>query len=215
MFLPVRPCSHRRDACRAFTLVEVLVVVAVLSVMLVVAGSMTGNAGLDRRLNSGAQFVYSKLNETRGVAAMRLTPALLLVHADPAQPELMWQSFVIVAETEIGSGTWVEVGTPARLPPGVCWVPPAGVPGWTGPVSDGGVATALPTAAGAWAAGCACWAYEFSPAGRIKGRHYDLFVAEGSTVGGVGALKNPKNHRGLRVNAYGHVLDIADMPQAP
>lgn len=211
----MRACSHRRDACCAFTLVEVLVVVAVLSVVLVVASTIGGNAGLDRRLNSGAQFLYSKLNEARGVAAMRLTPARLLVHADPVQPELMWQSFVIVAETEIGSGNWIEVGTPARLPQGVCWIPAGGLPGWAGPASDGGASTTLPAAAGAWAPGCACWAYEFSPAGRIKGRHYDLFIAEGSTVGGVGALKNPKNHRGLRVNAYGHVLDIADMPQAP
>jgi len=204
------PTNHGKPA---FTLVEVLLVVVLIGVVLAVFATFSMEPNMSRQLNWGSQFMSAKLREVRGVAAMRMTPARLLVHADPQQPELMWQSCMIVAETEIGSDVWESVSIPEKLPRGVCWVSPAGVPGWTGPVSEGGKVVSLLQGAGMWREGVACWAYEYTPTARITGPHYDLFLAEGSTLGGIGQLNHPKSYRGLRVNAYGQVFDIADMVQ--
>ncbi|MFO1484978.1 MAG: prepilin-type N-terminal cleavage/methylation domain-containing protein [Verrucomicrobiaceae bacterium] len=197
----------------AFTLLELLVVIVIITIALSILGMSTAQPDVGRRLNWGAQFLSGKMRETRGVAAMRLSNARLLVHANPMQPELMWQSFVIVAETEIGSGVWEPVGDPQRLPAGICWVPPTGAAGWSGPLSAGGKPVQISTRIGPWLEGSACWAYEFTPSSRIENRRYDLILAEGSTMDGVGVLRNPQSFRGMHVNAYGHVSEIADMAQ--
>lgn len=197
----------------AFTLLELLVVIVIITVALTVLGMSTAQPDVSRRLNWGAQLVSGKMREARGVAAMRMSNARLLVHANPAQPELMWQSFAIVAETEIGSNVWEPVGMPDKLPAGICWVPPAGAAGWSGPLSSGGKAVQTMVRIGIWPDGTACWAYEFTPSARIASGHYDVILAEGSTLEGIGLLRNPQNFRGMHVNAYGHVSEIADMVQ--
>ena len=210
----MRPARQHQSRIRtAFTLLELLAVIAIITMMLAVLGLSTSEPGVARRLNLGAQFVSGKLREARGVAAMRMSNARLLVHTDALQPELMWQSFAIVAETEIGSGIWEPVGDPQKLPPGICWVPPANTMGWGGPLSNGGKQVQTVTYIGPWRAGAACWAYEFTPSARISSRCYDLILAEGSTVEGVGILRNSQNFRGMHVNAYGHVSELADMAQ--
>ncbi|MFN0078429.1 MAG: hypothetical protein ACKVY0_18385, partial [Prosthecobacter sp.] len=105
-----------RASPAAFTLVELLVVIVIITAALSILGLATAEPSVGRRLNWGAQFISGKVRETRGVAAMRLSNARLLIHTNPTQPELMWQSFVIVAETEIGSGVWEPVGDPQKLP---------------------------------------------------------------------------------------------------
>lgn len=205
---------HLQPSTAAFTVLELLVVVAIIAAVITLMSSAMAEPDVGRRLNWGAQFVSGKMRETRGVAAMRMSNARLLVHMNPSEPELMWQSFVIVAETEIGSGVWEPVGVPQKLPAGICWVPPGGAAGWSGPLSSGGQPAQTSTPTGAWPGGAACWAYEFTPAARIASLSYDVILAEGSTVGGVGVLRNSHNFRGMHVNAYGHVSEIADMTQA-
>jgi prepilin-type N-terminal cleavage/methylation domain-containing protein len=196
-----------------FTLLELLVVIVIITLVMSILGLSTAQPDTGRRLERGAQFLSGKVRETRSVAAMRLSNARLLVHMNPAQPDLMLQSFVIVVETEIGSGVWEPVGDPQRLPAGICWVPPLGVEGWGGPRSIGGKPAQSTQRTGAWLEGSACWAYEFTPAARIDSRRYDLILAEGSTMSGIAVLRNPQNFRGMHVNAYGHVSEIADMAQ--
>lgn len=203
--------THAPRPASAFTLVELLVVIVIITIALSLLGLATAEPSVGRRLNWGAQFISGKMRETRGVAAMRLSNARLLIHTNPAQPELMWQSFVIVAETEIGSGVWDPVGDPQKLPAGICWVPPAGATGWSGPLSYGGKPVQISSRIGLWQDGTPCWAYEFTPSARIASRYYDLILAEGSTIEGIGILKNSQNFRGMHVNAYGHVSEIADM----
>jgi len=204
--------THRRSSAAGFTLLELLVVVVIISIVLSILGLATAEPDMGRKLERGAQFLGGKVRETRSVAAMRLSNARLLVHMNPAQPELMLQSFVIVAETETGSGVWEPVGDPQKLPPGVCWVPPTGInDGWAGPRSTGGKPAQTQQRVGAWLQGSSCWAYEFTPAARIESRRYDLILAEGSTMDGFAMFRNSRNFRGMHVNAYGHVSEIADM----
>lgn len=206
--------QHRsRILASGFTLLELLVVIVIITITLSILALSTAQPDVSRRLTWGAQFISGKMRETRGVAAMRMSNARLLIHANPAQPELMWQSFVIVVETEIGSGVWEPVGMPDKLPAGICWVPPTGAAGWSGPLSAGGKPADSVSRIGLWQEGTPCWAYEFTPSARIASRHYDVIIAEGSTLGGIGLLRNPQNFRGMHVNAYGHVSDIADMVQ--
>lgn len=202
-----------RASAAAFTLLELLVVMVIITISLCILGLAMAEPDVGRRLDRGAQYLSGKVRETRGVAAMRLSNARLLVNANPAQPELMWQSFVIVVETEIGSDVWEPVGTPDRLPAGICWVPPSGASGWSGPLSIGGKPVQITQRIGAWQEGTPCWAYEFTPSARIASRRYDLVLAEGSTLGGAGVLRNPHHFRGMHVNAYGHVSEFADMMQ--
>ena len=210
----MRPARQRQSrVSAAFTLLELLAVIVIITITLTILGLATAQPGVGRRLNWGAQFVSGKMREARGVAAMRLSNARLLVHADSSQPELMWQSFAVVAETEIGSGVWEAVGDPQKLPAGICWVPPTSAMGWAGPVSSGGKLVQIVTRIGLWQEGASCWAYEFTPSARIASRCYDLILGEGSTLEGVGILKNSQNFRGMHVNAYGHVSEIADMVQ--
>ena len=212
--LIMRPARQRQSrVSAAFTPLELLVVIVIITITLAILGIATVDPGVGRRLGSGAQFVSGKMREARGVAAMRLSNARLLVHADPTQPELMWQSFAIVVETEIGSGVWEAVGDPQKLPSGICWVPPTSAMGWAGPVSSGGKQVQIVTRIALWREGASCWAYEFTPSARIASRSYDVILGEGSTLEGVGILKNSNNFRGMHVNAYGHVSEIADMVQ--
>ena len=210
----MRPARQRQSRYLAeFTLLELMVVVVIITITLAILGVALAEPGVGRRLNLGAQFVSGKIREARGVAAMRMSNARLLVHADPTQPELMWQSFAVVAETEIGNGVWEPVGDPQKLPTGICWVPPMSAMGWSGPLSYGGTMVQSVTRIGLWKAGTSCWAYEFTPSARIASRCYDLILGEGSTLDGSGLLRNSQNFRGMHVNAYGHVSEIADMVQ--
>lgn len=202
--LPLR-LSHR-----AYTLIELMIVITVIAMALSLLASHSSKPEFSRRLTTGAQLFSAKLREARGVAAMRQSTARLLVHTDPSQPELMLKSIIIVAETEIGSNQWEPVGDAEKLPQGVCWVPVGGGYGWTGPLSSGGKDVTFADAAGAWNPGTACWAYEFSATGRISSAHYDAYLGQGATEGGDAVFYNPKNFRGLRVTSYGQVSGIAD-----
>jgi prepilin-type N-terminal cleavage/methylation domain-containing protein len=200
----------RRHRTHAFTFVEILIVLTIIAIAMSLFATYANRPDTATRLSSARQMTWAKLREARGVAAMRQSPARLLIHMDPSHPELMYKSVMIVAETEIGSDQWEAVHDTDVLPRGVCWVPPAGVAGWTGPCSSGGKAITLGTAIAGWKSGTACWAYEFHSSGRITSSRYDLCLAQGSTEGGAPIFYNPSNYRAVRVSAYGQVSELAD-----
>lgn len=203
------PRSIRHSHPSAYTLVELLIVVTVIAIALSLFASLSTKPEFSRRLTTAGQLVSAKVREARGVAAMRQSNARLLIHADPSQPDLMLKSVVIVVETEIGSQQWEPVRDAEKLPRGACWVPTDGGYGWTGPKSVGGKEVRLGQAVGAWTPGTVCWAYEFQPTGRITSVRYDVYLAQGTTEGGDPVFYNPANFRGLRVNSYGQVSELA------
>lgn len=201
--------ANKHRGC-GFTLVEMLMVILLITLTLGVFTSLSGKPDVSRRLNTAGQFVYGKLREARGVAAMRQSNARLLIHTDSAQPELRWHSVTIVVESEPGGGIWEPVGAPERLPEAIFWVPNDAMDDWTGVTSFGGQEMKLETGIGSWQAGATCWAYEFKPTGRISSLRYNCYLSERSVNKPLQPrLRNPQNLRGLRVNTYGQVSEVA------
>lgn len=205
--------THYLALCHGFTLVELLIVMLLITTTLGIFASLSSKPDVSRRLNTAGQLFYGKLREARGVAAMRQSNARLLIHTDERQPELQWHSVTIVAETEPGSGIWEPVGAPEHLPQAIYCVPNDGAYGWSGASSFGGQNMTLEIGVGGWMAGTACWAYEFKPTGRISSLRYDCYLSEGFIDDKhQPRLLNSKNLRGLRVNTYGQVSEVAISP---
>lgn len=201
--------SDKYCARSAFTLVELLVVMLLVTLALTFFATLTVKPDISRRLNAAEHLFQGKLREARGVAAMRQSNARLLIHADPSQPELQWHSLTIVVESEPGSDRWEPVGTPEKLPEAVFWVANHAGDSWTGPTSFGGQEMRPGFRIGGWQAGIVCRAYEFKPTGRISSLRYDCYLSEGSAnLTSQPRLLHPENIRGLRVNTYGQVSAV-------
>ncbi len=211
--MPVIKKQYYLAIHQGFTLVELLVVILFVTLTLGLFTSLTSKPDISRRLNAAGQLFYGKLREARSVAAMRQSNARLLIHMDHSHSDLLMHSVTIVAETEPGNSIWEPVGAPERLPDGILWIPNDGVNGWSGITSFGGQNMNLEIEIGGWTANTTCWAYEFKPTGRISSLRYDCYVAEGFIDTDLHPkLLNPQNLRGLRVNTYGQVSEVATSP---
>jgi prepilin-type N-terminal cleavage/methylation domain-containing protein len=116
--------SRLRAATRAFTLLELLVVIGVIAAVAVFLFSGLLGSGKGASLQSGQAMVANLVTAARTKAAATGHKTRLLVHADPAAPDRYLRLVVLqVGRTQGASpGEWDTVQAVA-LPPGVFVVP--------------------------------------------------------------------------------------------
>lgn len=126
------PRRQRSRASRAFSLIELMVVVGLIAALVAIAGVALSGRGGDGVALSNAQVVLSGLvSATRAQAALHQTSARLLVYAQlPSNGDAAkyLRYLQVVREDPVGSNFWVAAGNPVTLPAPICVVPPTPVP---------------------------------------------------------------------------------------
>jgi type II secretory pathway pseudopilin PulG len=127
-------CPAARDTSRAFTLVELLVVVGLI-ILLVSGGALAlaGRGGEGTALSNAQSLVSGLVGATRAQAALHQTNARLIVYAQippgvTADAGKYLRALQIVRQDPNGAPIWIAAGDPVTLPTPICVVPPAPVP---------------------------------------------------------------------------------------
>jgi prepilin-type N-terminal cleavage/methylation domain-containing protein len=126
------PGRTLRDGSAGFTLIEVLIVIAIIVTLVVGGGLAIGGRGGDGAALANAQnLVTSLVGATRAQAALHQTAARLIVNGQqpPAANSTTYlRSLQIVRQDTSNNAIWVAVGDPVTLPIPICVVPPSPVP---------------------------------------------------------------------------------------
>lgn len=118
----------RRRAERAFTLIELMMVVAIIAVLAAGLALALGDTG-GNSLATGQTTLAGLVNTARAQAAVNQTETRLLIYGTrpPAQDaaEKFLRLLQVVRAEPAGSGRWVAVGSAVPLPRGIFVVPPS------------------------------------------------------------------------------------------
>lgn len=131
--------SFRRKLGKGFTLVELLVVVAIIGIMMTMAASVLRDAGRGRGLESGVDMLESLVREARATAQGNDTYTRLIIASDPKDTSkdsrhLRYMTVQMFRKDENHSGNydgtsvtqtgrWVSTSSGTTLPPGVFFSP--------------------------------------------------------------------------------------------
>lgn len=162
-----------------FTLIELLAAMGVIILMLGAGGlALAGRGGEGVALSNGQTALSGMVTLARSQAVLHQTAARLLVYgnqppAAAADANKYLRTFQVVRQE---GSTWVAVGDPVTLPPGVCVVPQSPVPTthlrtgvtWNNNVTTGPVST-LTTATGFSFAG-----QSLVPGGRVTNQYFGV-----------------------------------------
>lgn len=119
-----------RQAMRGFTLIELLVVVAIIAIMLSLAGNMLKGAGKGQGLQAAVQQLQDMVQETRLEAISKSTWARLVVVSDPLDDSVNTKNLRYMAvmvkkavrtsdqRSKIGGGQWEILARGRYLPAG-------------------------------------------------------------------------------------------------
>lgn len=108
--------SFSSRASRAFTLIEILVVIGIMAVVATIVGVGLSRGGEGTALTAGQSLLVSQLNAARAQAALGASRAALVVATDATDPERD-RRFVAVAIED--AGIWRAVSDGTTLPNGV------------------------------------------------------------------------------------------------
>jgi len=120
MKMKKRPFSL--SICRAFTLIELMVVIGLIAVLAGGVGIAMKDNNPGSALKAAQSTLVSMLSSARGQAALNQCDAMIVVQSSHDQGDNFLRSVKIVIEST--PGTWVEVGSEVLLPQGIYVVPP-------------------------------------------------------------------------------------------
>jgi prepilin-type N-terminal cleavage/methylation domain-containing protein len=122
----------RQDRTRGFSLIELMVVIALMLVLMGGIGlAVAGRGGEGAALANAQSIVASLVGATRAQAVLHQTRARLVVYAQmpPAGDAGKYlRTLIVLREEPFDSGRYIAVGDPVTLPTPVCVVPPTPVP---------------------------------------------------------------------------------------
>ena len=120
----MNPRNILRSGDRAFTLIELMVVIGLIAVLAAGVGIAMKNKNPGSGLRSAQSTLVSLLSSARGQAALNQLDSMILVQADPSNVNYL-RSVKVVVRTASGSTSFQEVGSEVILPDGVYVVPPS------------------------------------------------------------------------------------------
>jgi prepilin-type N-terminal cleavage/methylation domain-containing protein len=202
--------SSVRSGFRAFTLVELLVVVALIGVVVGVVGLASRSPGGGVALQAAQATLASLCNAARGRAVLAGQNARLVVAADPSDADCYLRYLLIVGEEEGGSDNWRAEGGGVYLPRGVYVVPPApvavpGNPAWPASCRSTALSSTAQTMTINGVTAGTFYHTQFTSRGTAGGG-YLLLTAGRVTIGSSGAMlefDNPDNIRGVLLRPSG------------
>ena len=106
--------AHLRQ--RAFTLIEILVVIGIMAVVATIVGIGLSRGGEGAALSASQSLLVSQLNAARSQAALGQSPAALVVVSDPASPDRDRRFLAVALEDE---GVWRAITDGTMLPSGI------------------------------------------------------------------------------------------------
>lgn len=113
-----RSAGHRRGISRpAFTLVEMLVVITIITVLLTIGALGLRNLGKSSGVSAGVPLAEAAFSEARGLSAGNGGSSRLLISADPDDNEKYLRYMLVVYLTD--DGKWVAASRGIYLPEGV------------------------------------------------------------------------------------------------
>lgn len=131
--------TFHRKIEKGFTLVELMVVMAIMGIMLTMAASVLRDAGRGRGLESGVELLESMVREARATAQGNDTYTRLIIASDPKDKSkdsrhLRYMTVQMFRKDENQSGVydgteinqtgrWVSTSSGTMLPPGVFFSP--------------------------------------------------------------------------------------------
>ena len=211
---------------RAFTLIELMMVVGLIALLVAALGLSLGDTG-GNSLASAQKVLGSLVGSARAQAAVNQTEARVLVYGarPPAGDSDKYLRLlqVFIASPE-GSNTWVPVGGPVYLPRGLYVVPAStagllasGViwPANPAPLSTLGTATGPTQPVGTAFNGATTVLYvQFNADGTITppaSPYFKFVVATGAlSSGSLPAFNNPGAVRGVLIRPSGAVTFVND-----
>ena len=216
----------RRRGARAFTLIELLIVVGLIALLVGAVGLALGGTG-STALASAQNSLASMVGTARAQAALKQTEARLLIYATrpPAGESDKFYRYlrVVVAETPGATGTgarWTPVGSPVALPSGISVVPASTTgflaTGVTWPTNPAPVSTFISTTAArytivgdpATSAADTYLAVQFSPDGTVSPTGAKLALATAAVANGLPQFNNAGSVRGLLLRPSGGITRV-------
>jgi prepilin-type N-terminal cleavage/methylation domain-containing protein len=210
-------CRHAAPLRTGFTLVELLVVIALIAILVGGIGAALRNPGESVALQAAQGTLTSLLNATRGRAASTQQNARLVISADPADAEKYLRCIQVVWQDPANPAGWLADNDAFNLPVGVYVVPSSvlavpGNPAWPAARRS----TALPalplemTINGVAAPGL--YYVSFTPRGTTGGGCVVLTVGRlrAGSPGPVLTLDAPDNVRGVLIRSSGALTLLND-----
>jgi len=130
IILPRNGFARGAKAQGAFTLIEILVVMAIIGIFLGLAALGWQGADEGIRLRAGERLAFGLMRTVRGQAVLRHTTARLIIHRDPSEPEKYLRFMgIIYRDPEDANGGWLVATEGVYLPKRVYFHESKSVPG--------------------------------------------------------------------------------------
>ncbi len=211
------PAELAARVAPGFTLLEVLLVVALVAMTAVEIGSALRHPDESLALQSAQAMVCSLLSTARGQAALTQQNARLVIAADPGDSENFLRCLQVVGQDPGDSANWLADANVSRLPAGVYVVPPApaavpGNPAWPSSRRSTGLPSTTQSMMINGAASESSYYVQFTPRGTTGGGY--LLLSVGHFIAGSSApvlsLDDADNVRGILLRSSGALTVLND-----
>lgn len=179
-----------------FSLVELLVVVAIIGILAAAGSRMLGNSGTSKA-RGGIEALHSTFSQARTQAVLKRSRSRVVLQNEyrEARPSEYLRSFAVVLEDAEAAGGWRQVSSWQKLPESVFYLEGRSNPDGTMPVDQGGSVVD-------------CGYFEFQPNGQRSGPAR-VVVSEGQMQAGTFEERRDEYRMGFMVYPMGQSIFLS------